>query len=210
MNWGLGSSSSLIYNIAQWAYISPFELAFNTLKESSGYDIACAQSTGPILYQKKSLVPKWWPVTFNPPFKENLYFIHQGVKRSTQEAIGDYRQAPRASFALVEQISELTKAILSVEDLSGFNQIIREHECLVGEHLGLIPLKEQRFADYWGEVKSLGAWGGDFALVTSQRSFEDTFEYFKSKGIETFLKFDDLILKNSRIDFGQKDKNLVH
>ena len=51
LSWGLGSSSSLIYNIAQWAYISPFELLFKT-HGGSGYDIACAQSDGPIAYRK--------------------------------------------------------------------------------------------------------------------------------------------------------------
>ena len=53
-DWGLGSSSSLIYNLAQWAYISPFELLFETSK-GSGYDVACAQSSGAILYNLESL-----------------------------------------------------------------------------------------------------------------------------------------------------------
>ena len=48
--WGLGTSSTLINNIAQWLGIDPFEL----LKRSfggSGYDIACAQNGSPISYQ---------------------------------------------------------------------------------------------------------------------------------------------------------------
>src|SRR6478752_6604734 len=47
--WGLGTSSTLINNIAQWFAID----AFNLLKNSfggSGYDIACAQNDCPILY----------------------------------------------------------------------------------------------------------------------------------------------------------------
>src|SRR5690606_19200933 len=36
--WGLGSSSSLLYNVAQWAYVSPFELAMKSFG-GSGYDI---------------------------------------------------------------------------------------------------------------------------------------------------------------------------
>ena len=50
LNWGLGSSSTLIYNIAQWAHVSPFDLLKETFG-GSGYDIACAQSEGPILYE---------------------------------------------------------------------------------------------------------------------------------------------------------------
>ena len=51
--WGLGSSSTLIYNLAQWGYVSPFELLFKT-SSGSGYDIACAQSEGPILYKNNN------------------------------------------------------------------------------------------------------------------------------------------------------------
>ncbi len=41
-DWGLGSSSTLINNIAQWANINPYQLLENTFG-GSGYDIACAQ-----------------------------------------------------------------------------------------------------------------------------------------------------------------------
>src|SRR5574343_624577 len=49
-NWGLGTSSTLINNIAQWLQIDAFQL----LRESfggSGYDIACAQNDTAIIYQ---------------------------------------------------------------------------------------------------------------------------------------------------------------
>ena len=39
LEWGLGSSSSFIYNVAQWAYVSPFELLKKTIG-GSVYDIA--------------------------------------------------------------------------------------------------------------------------------------------------------------------------
>ena len=50
-NWGLGSSSTLLSNIARWADIDAFELLEKTFG-GSGYDIACAQSNQAILYQK--------------------------------------------------------------------------------------------------------------------------------------------------------------
>ena len=49
-NWGLGSSSTLINNIAQWAKINAFDLLNNSFG-GSGYDIACSQNNTPILYQ---------------------------------------------------------------------------------------------------------------------------------------------------------------
>ena len=41
-NWGLGSSSTLINNLANWAQVDAFKLLKQTFG-GSGYDIACAQ-----------------------------------------------------------------------------------------------------------------------------------------------------------------------
>jgi len=49
--WGLGTSSTLINNIAQWAHINPFEL-LNKSFGGSGYDIAAAAANSPIYYTK--------------------------------------------------------------------------------------------------------------------------------------------------------------
>ena len=84
--WGLGSSSSLIYNLSQWAYVSPFELLFKT-SIGSGYDVACAQSDGPILYKNDSEGPIYSPVVFNPSFKNNIYFVYLGKKQDTSKEI---------------------------------------------------------------------------------------------------------------------------
>jgi mevalonate kinase len=51
-NWGLGTSSTLINNIAQWLQIDAFTLLKNSFG-GSGYDIACAQHDTPILFQIK-------------------------------------------------------------------------------------------------------------------------------------------------------------
>ena len=48
--WGLGTSSTLISLIAQWAKCDPFELLFEAFG-GSGYDIACATANSPISYQ---------------------------------------------------------------------------------------------------------------------------------------------------------------
>ena len=42
LEWGLGSSSTLISNLSRWASVSPFQLQSEVLG-GSGYDIACAQ-----------------------------------------------------------------------------------------------------------------------------------------------------------------------
>jgi len=69
-----------------------------------------------------------------------------------------------------------------------------EHENIISELIDFEKVKSIYFSDYWGTVKSLGAWGGDFVLVTSDRSEKETKKYFNEKGFNVFLKYEDLIL----------------
>ncbi|HCO83183.1 MAG TPA: GHMP kinase, partial [Arenibacter sp.] len=73
--WGLGSSSTLINNIAQWAQIDAYVLLWNAFS-GSGYDIACAQNNSPIIYQLKNSRPIVHSASFNPTFKSDLYFVY--------------------------------------------------------------------------------------------------------------------------------------
>ncbi len=193
LEWGLGSSSTLICNIARWAKISPFELAFQATG-GSGYDIACARANGPILYQKNPRGPKWQTVSFAPPFQDCLYFVHQGNKQKTAEGVAFYQRRARPGPQLIDSISALTDQALQAQTLGEFHHFMCQHEKVVASHLGIPPLKAQRFPDFWGEVKSLGAWGGDFALATSPRPREETRDYFLQHGLSTVLKFEDLVL----------------
>ena len=194
--WGLGSSSSLIYNIAQWAYISPYELLSKTFG-GSGYDIACAQSMGPITYQLKSRGPHWETTNLALPFKDKLYFIHLNKKQNTREGIQRYNDLKNEDNAeIISKITEISDKILECKDYSEFNDLIFEHENLVSLVLDMPRIFDKEFSDYWGAVKSLGAWGGDFALVSSDKSFEETQEYFSTRGYSKILKYDELILQN--------------
>ncbi len=192
-DWGLGSSSSMLYNIAQWAYVSPFELAAKAFG-GSGYDIACAQSMGPIHYELKDGVPTWRPVNFAPSFRDQLYLIYLGNKRDTREAVGGFRNlSPEQRRAPVADISALTREMTVAADLRHFDRCIREHELIVGQALSAPTVKSQHFADFWGEVKSLGAWGGDFVLATSERSSDETRAYFNQLGFETVIPYVELV-----------------
>ena len=196
LHWGLGSSSTLIYNIAQWAYISPFELLSNTFK-GSGYDIACAQSMGPITYQLKSRGPHWETTSFSPPFKKQLYFLYLNKKKNSHDAVVAYQELDIPNkAAIIQRITEISEGVLKCQDLKEFESLILEHENIVSSALGKERLLDSNFSDYPGVVKSLGAWGGDFALVTSSQSYEQTQKYFKERGYDTFIKFDELILQN--------------
>ena len=201
LEWGLGSSSSLIYNIAQWAYISPFELLFNTQK-GSGYDVACAQSDGPILYQKGNSGPHWRPITFSPSFKDQLYFVYLGKKQCTADAINHYLNRIPTGKNVEKALTEMTNGMLSSNNLFEFERVIEEHEKIVANSLKLERAKNLYFSDYWGEVKSLGAWGGDFVLVTSDRSTKETREYFLQHGYKIFIPYNEMILEGSGLNSG--------
>ncbi len=194
ISWGLGSSSSLVYNIAQWAYVSPFELLFKTLG-GSGYDIACAQSDGPITYKKTTGGPNWSPIYFHPSFAENLYFVYLGKKQNSREAVKDYAKKRPFSPTLITKITELTQDFLNSQTLKQFQLSMTVHEQLVGDALGLVPVKDKLFSDFSGAIKSLGAWGGDFVLVASDDSYNNIKSYFESKGLDVMYKYNELITR---------------
>lgn len=194
--WGLGTSSTIIYCIAQWAYVSPFELLEKTFG-GSGYDIACAQSMGPILYQNQKRGPQWETVTFNPLCKENIYFIYLNQKQSSREGIERFKGLDlNNKQEIINKLNDLTYRMLNAIDLSELEEIIIEHETIISHALDLPSVKKTLFKDFWGQVKSLGAWGGDFVMATSDRSKSETLSYFADKGYNEVLSFDQLILQN--------------
>ena len=191
--WGLGTSSTLIHNVAKWAGINPFALLKKTMG-GSGYDVACAESDGPILYEVSENSPKTRIVEFNPPFRNNLYFVYLGKKQSSAEGIEYYQNTlQKHKNTLVNKLTAITKQILEATGLIEFEKLIGEHEEVIASSLQLERVKEKLFSDYWGEVKSLGAWGGDFVLVTSNKSLAKTKKYFNQKGLFTFLTYDEMI-----------------
>ena len=190
-NWGLGTSSTLINNIAQWLQIDAFELLKNSFG-GSGYDIACAQNDTPILYhleQDKPIVEK---VVFNPEFLENLYFVYLNKKQNSKAAIKSYYN--HRSNNLVKTIAnnnQLTQAVLHANTLKKFSDALEEHEAEMSIILEMRTVKESLFPDFDGMVKSLGAWGGDFVLAVSK---ENPTDYFKKKGFETVIPYSEMIL----------------
>lgn len=191
--WGLGSSSTLIYNIAKWANINAFELLFKTMG-GSGYDVACADAEKAILYEKPKVgSPNSTEVVFNPPFKDKIYFVYLGKKQSSSEGISHYKSLTAQKDELITKLSTITQKFLLAQTLAEFDELIREHESLIAQSLKMQRVKETLFADYWGEIKSLGAWGGDFVLVTSEKTKSETQEYFTNKGLNVFLEYEELI-----------------
>ncbi|MEM8526417.1 MAG: GYDIA family GHMP kinase [Bacteroidota bacterium] len=192
-NWGLGSSSTLVYLLAQWAEVDPFPLQFEVFS-GSGYDIACAGTQQPIFYQRVQEKPLVQEVEFAPDFLDQLYFVYLGQKQDSRKGIAQYRKNAKQQARLVKTITSLTHDFLAAKDLKTLEKVIEEHEAIVAESIAMETAKATRFQDYWGAVKSLGAWGGDFILATSDRSREEVSTYFRNKNYQTIFRYKDLII----------------
>jgi len=189
-NWGLGTSSTLINNIANWGKVNAFDLQFKIFG-GSAYDIACAQNDNPILYQLNHKIPTIKNVDFNPLFKEQLFFIYLNKKQNSRNAIKLYENFKGNKAKLVEEISKLTNAICSETSFSYFENLIKEHEKIISKVTQTKSVQDLLFNDYFGQIKSLGAWGGDFILATGN---DDSIKYFKNKGFDTVIPYSKIIL----------------
>ncbi|TDP58665.1 GYDIA family GHMP kinase [Flavobacterium dankookense] len=189
-NWGLGTSSTLINNIAQWLEIDAFQLLRNSFG-GSGYDIACAQNNSAILYQLINELPKVTTVDFKPSFSQNIYFVYLNKKQNSREAIAAYYNKQGDIHKIIPSFNEITQTIISTDDAKKFAHQIQKHEIEMSKVLELSTIKEAVFEDFNGVLKSLGAWGGDFILAFSK---ENPTNYFKQKGFETVISYDEMIL----------------
>jgi len=188
--WGLGSSSTLIYMLAQWAEVDAYKLLKLTFG-GSGYDIACAGNDSPILYQRSEGVPQVFQTNFYPDFSDQLFFVYLNKKQNSREAIANYRKQPEArKKEAIQKVSGITETLLTVDSIFSFNVLIEAHERIIASVLNIPTVKQNLFPDFKGSIKSLGAWGGDFILATGGPEAQD---YFKAKGYKTILSFDEMI-----------------
>lgn len=190
-SWGLGSSSTLISNLAQWANIDPYILLKNTFG-GSGYDIACAQAKGPITFQLVDGKPEIERIAFTPNFKEEVFFVHLNRKQNSRESIQHYRNTASQNLqSAIAEISQITKAIIGCQNITDFEALVDTHERLISKLIKTPTIKTQLFSDYPRSIKSLGGWGGDFILATGSEK-EKT--YFKEKGFRTLFSYSEMVL----------------
>ena len=186
--WGLGTSSTLIVNLAKWAGVNPYALLNETFG-GSGYDIACANAKKALLYSRKMEAPEIEDCNFDPKFKSDIYFVYLNQKKSSHLAVKEFMEKD-INEVEISRANELSILISASESLREFELLLSEHEHFIGQLLSIVPIKEKYFKDFKGAVKSLGAWGGDFILATGD---SNTPKYFKSKGYSSVFAYDELI-----------------
>ena len=191
-DFGFGSSSTLVSNLAAWADIDPYELLKITFG-GSGYDIACAKAKKPLFYSIKSEKPLIEDCEFDPVFKENILFVYLGRKQVSKDSISSFQRDSKFSGNDIKRISQLSLDIERAMVLNYFENLVNEHEDIMSSILKLPKVKDIHFNDHNGAVKSLGAWGGDFVLMTFHDPPETVTGYLKEKGYNIFYNFADLV-----------------
>jgi len=190
-NWGLGTSSTLINNIAQWFKIDVYKLLALTFG-GSGYDIAAAQHNNAITYELSNEISNILNVSFDPVFKEELFFVHLNQKQNSRESIQHYRAQSKADLQNnISKISGLTSQFLTCGSLKEFELLIKIHETIISQIINTPKVQSELFPDFSGAVKSLGGWGGDFVLATGK---EDAKDYFTKKGYNTIIPYTEMVL----------------
>lgn len=189
IDWGLGSSSTIICNVANWFKINPFLLFFDSLK-GSAYDIAVAIEQKPLIYQLDAGKPKIETIKFLPPFANEIFFVHLNKKQKSDNEILKFEQNKYWDNKTLNKISEITLQMTKCKKLEEFENLIAKHENIMSKVLRTKAIKEQLFNDYQGAIKSLGAWGGDFVLATRKNALN----YFPSKGYNTVKSWNDMII----------------
>jgi mevalonate kinase len=192
LSWGFGSSSGLISNIAWWAQIDPFEL-HKKVSHGSGYDVICAREDGPVFFKVLGDKFEKYKAEFDPAFKHQIFFIYLGNKQDSSVSVKNFMSLNKDFSKEIQAISSLSHSIASESNLDDFEHAIHHHEKVMASILGRKTLKKNRFPDLEGEIKSLGAWGGDFAMLTWHGTKQELRDYLAFKSIDTVLSFEELI-----------------
>jgi mevalonate kinase len=193
INWGWGSSSSLISNMAHWLDVDLFTL-YKSLFNGSGYDVFTARAHTPSVYELKANGPVMQPVNMNPELTPSLYFVYLGNKQDSQKSVEKFRNMNLSDLNLIDWVSQITEAMTGAASPGEFMGLMRLHEALLSELLEIPPVKEERFPGFDGEIKSLGAWGGDFIMACSGSGNEYVKRYFQSKGLTTVFSWPEIVL----------------
>ncbi len=189
-DWGLGSSSTLINNLAQWAQVNPFDLN-DMVFGGSGYDIACASAQGPVFYRRTNSEITILPVPFLPTFHDQIWFVHLNKKQNSREAISRYKLKKPIALSKIEAVDEIAHQLSSCQSIEDFCLLMDRHESLISSILEIPKISETMFPDFSGAIKSLGGWGGDYILATGSKA--EIHNYFKPKGFRTIKAYQDLI-----------------
>ena len=129
-------------------------------------------------------------VDFNPSFKNHIYFVYLNQKQNSRDGIAAYRNYKGDLKASISKINHISDKMILCDNQKEFEALIVLHEDIISKIINLKPVKEVLFSDFNGAIKSLGAWGGDFVMVTSKTN---PVAYFEAKGFNTIIPYNKMI-----------------
>ena len=198
-NWGWGSSSTLLHLLAQWLEIDPYLLMDKTIG-GSGYDIACAGANQPIFYRRrKGETPEVTPASFNPPFIHQMGIVYLNKKQSSSSQVKSFLKSTSSNESLIDEISDISKKITAEQEVRTFMNLMHQHEKQIAKATGLTPVQKLLFPEFEGAIKSLGAWGGDFALFLSEKDYLINKKWFETKGYPVVMPLEEVIINRQII-----------
>ena len=188
MEWGFGSSSTLISLLAQWSNTDPYRLLKNSFG-GSGYDVACATADSPIVFESGKNTKE--AIELSEKITSKLLFIYSGKKQKSKNEVSRFEEIA-VSENQIQQMNNLVNSVIACEDIEIMEALIEQSEHLLSEILSLETIKNSTFSNYPHSIKSLGAWGGDFFMAT-YRDEEVAREYFSKRGYEVQFNYDQII-----------------
>ena len=112
-----------------------------------------------------------------------------GKKQNTYNEILNFNKLKVKEKSILK-VSSITEKILNCDSFENFKSLLKEHEGILSQLLKRKTAKDLYFKDYSGEIKSLGAWGGDFILAAGDQNSKT---YFNNLGYNIVFTFDELI-----------------
>jgi len=196
--WGLGSSSSLIANLALLTEIQPFELLFeSSLNQGSGYDVATSFMGQPVMYHIEEEMYHWAePIELNwKSFVSKCRLVYLNRKQDSNLEVTRFKSKWKnfEDHDTIKEINEITEKLPVVKDYEEFCTLLAQHELILSEVLKTKCIKDKLFPDFNGVIKSLGAWGGDFILACPTGSSDQAEQYFFDKGYNVVIDFSKMI-----------------
>lgn len=196
LSWGLGSSSSFITGICRFLDIHPLSVN-EKMKHSSGFDVATQWKETPVLY-KKLPRPVLEEAKVDFPFANQLYFVWQGKKQSSKKSIQEFHKITWSKNEL-QRITTISQELLRIKKIEGFIALIEEHEKTLSKVLKMPVLQEKISAFEGIPAKSLGAWGGDFALLVWRESFQKLKLHLRPAGYTVVIPWSKMVLTNKTV-----------
>ena len=179
---GLGSSSTLVCNLAKWSGVNAHDLQERVLG-GSGYDIAVGNLGKPLVYWREQSEPNWSAWQLPVDFTQHWYLAFPGKKQNSREALNDVKkqlEIIQTDVALLQQMNACIQAIKTPRSLPMLEAMLEMWQALLAQRLDLPrPYETLDLSPVRGGLcKYLGAWGGDVLLInhTFLEANESAFE----------------------------------